>query len=707
MRFIVSRFLWNGIVRAIAFWGIFLSVIWSLEQLWPWLDATLIQDTLREAATGNLAKVSTQEFAFSLAAGLSACALGLAVAFLLLHALSVPLSLWSLRKQVERPKSMAAFAATYPDIYKTLIRHPLVGHAWREFDETLIPPRDEGGVYRNTIRPQVFINVNAIRERLIGLKLLGSIPGYFVGIGLLLTFIGLVLALNKAAAAVNSADANGMQTATRELLQVATFKFATSIAGLGASIALSFLFRIYTVWIEGCLDKFCHAVEGMLRYTAPQSITAEMNETMAGQLTELKQINSADFFARMGEKISPQIQAAFATAIAPVTASIDHAVGRLADNSQSGISDLVEKFTESVQGGAGAELRELAGTLQAVQGALLEAQRGIHGSGEDFGRRMSEAAENLNRLVSEAGDKLGASSEQSRAALVDVVATLRDTMEQANRKIDEDLGRAAAGASARVEEAMSRVLERLEGQVSAFSSGLSGFQRDMARQIDETRERVAVAQAGAAEAVGKASTHAAQALREGLTDAMRAISDEVQRFAAAMRSTETSLVAQGNAVREATTQSRAAADAFSKTAQDVRIASAPLVQSGERIAGAADKMAEGIARSVAALDAGQASARALAEALMNHNNQLATTWANYAERFENVDRSLAEALKSLAAAAQSQGQILSERVAQIDEGFAAAIDKLNPFLTDLNDNAAALGEEVERLRMTLMPRAAE
>jgi hypothetical protein len=707
MGFFASPFLWNGIVRVAVFWAVLLSVIWGLEQLWPWLDAALIQDTLREAAAGNLAKVSTQEFAFALAAGLSACAISLAVAFLVLHALLVPLSLWSVRKQIERPKNMVAFAATYPDTYKALTRHPLIGHAWREFDETLVPPKDEGGVYRNTVRPQVFINMNAARERLVGLKLLGSIPGYFVGVGLLLTFIGLVLALNKAAVAVNSADANGMQMATRELLQVATFKFATSIAGLGASIALSFFFKLYTVWIESSLDKFCHAVEGRLRYTAPQSIAVEMNETMAGQLTELKQINSADFFARMGENISPQIQAAFATAIAPVTASIDQAVGRLADNSQSGISDLVTKFTESVQGGAGAELRELAGTLQAMQGALLEAQRGIHGSGEDFGRRMSEAAENLNRLVSEAGDRLGASSEQSRAAFVDVVAALRETMEQANRKIDEDLGRAAAGASSRVEEAMGRVLERLEGQVSAFSSGLGGFQQGMARQLDETRERVAAAQVSAAEAVGQASTQAAQALREGLAEALRAIRDEVERFATAMRSTETSLAAQGNAVREATTQSRAAADAFSKTAQDVRVASAPLVQSGERIAGATDKMADALTRSVAALDAGQASSRALAEALTHHNDQLATTWANYAERFENVDKSLAEALKSLAAAAQNQGQILSERVSQIDEGFAAAIDKLNPFLADLNDNAAALGEEVERLRITLLPQAAE
>src|SRR6202012_195036 len=114
-----------------------------------------------------------------------------------------------------------------------------------------IESEERGVVRQSTARPQTFLNLGVAREKLFGLKMMGSIPGYFVGVGLLLTFVGLVLALYKAAAAVNSADAAGMQNATRELLQVATFKFSTSIAGLGSSIALSLVFRTYTIWMEG------------------------------------------------------------------------------------------------------------------------------------------------------------------------------------------------------------------------------------------------------------------------------------------------------------------------------------------------------------------------------------------------------------------------------------------------------------------------
>jgi hypothetical protein len=98
---------------------------------------------------------------------------------------------------------------------------------------------------RNTVRPQSFINLTDARGELFGLKMMGSIPGYFVGLGLLLTFIGLVLALDKAAGSTAAGSAEAMTESLNELLAAATFKFSTSIAGLGASLALALIFRTY------------------------------------------------------------------------------------------------------------------------------------------------------------------------------------------------------------------------------------------------------------------------------------------------------------------------------------------------------------------------------------------------------------------------------------------------------------------------------
>ncbi len=537
--------------------------------------------------------------------------------------------------------------------------------------------------------------------------MIGSIPGYFVGLGLLLTFIGLVLALHKAAAAVSSADAGGMQLATRELLQVATFKFSTSIAGLGASIVLSFFFRTFLIAIESSFEHFCRVVEEKLSYSAPQSIAAEMNDRLGEQVTELKAINSEKFFSMMGQGIAPQIRHAINTAMAPVATTIDQAVRQLADNSQSGISEMVERFSNTVQSNAGTELRELATTLKDMQAAMVSAQQGINGSGEDFGRRMSEAAEGMSRMIADAGERLGDGSDKSRTAMMEAVTAMRETFERANRKVDEELGAAAAGASSRVEDAMGRVLHRLEGQVDDFRNSLVAFQQGMSSQAEETRSKISSVQLEAVDIVGRVSEEAAKALQSGIGEAMQRITGEFDRFAQALRSGETSLVAQTSAVRDATDQSRLVADAFSRTAQDVRTAAIPLAQAGERIAGATERMSETVAQSVAALEIGQASSKQLAEALAAHASQLATTWENYSSKFERVDEDLGRAISELGQSTERQVQLLNDYASKVDQGFATAIEKLNPLLEGLNTNTEDLGGAVENLHRVLMPRAAE
>jgi len=683
---------WNPFFRIAAFWFVVGLATWIASSIFPTFSVSEILRGLRDAH-GDLAALSKPAFVYALAAAIFVFAAALAVAFGLLHTLSIGVSLFLVQRCVAAPKDMVAFAEAYGSIHRKLERNPLIGHAWKEFDETLVMP-DHGQPIRNTVRPQSFINIGVLRERLFGLKMMGSIPGYFVGVGLLLTFIGLVLALHKASDAVSSASASGMQEATRELLRVASFKFSTSIAGLGASIALSLLFRVYLILIEGSLDRVCHVTEQKLRYTAPQSITAEMNERLGEQVTELKQINSADFFSRMGEQLSPQIQAAFASAMAPMNSTITTAVAQLSSTSQSGVSDLIKEFTSSMQGSAGTEMRELGHALEGVRAALVDAQRNINGSGEDFGRRMSEAAENLNRLITDAGDHLGQSSEQSRLALADVVSALRETFDHADRKVQEALTQATGTASSRMEEMLGTNFARLEAQVSAFQSGLTTFQSGMSGHLEATSRRVADSQTAAVETVGAASIEAARVLREGLAAAMEQINGEIAHLTGAMRETATSLSAQSNALRDTTNQSRAIADAFGRTAQDVRAAATPLVQSGERMAGATERLSETVRSSVAALEAGQASSRELAESLGGHATQMSTVWANYSDRFEKVDGDLSRAFDQIHDATVRQGEILANYAHKVDEGLAKAVQKLRPLLGDLNDQVEDLAKSV-------------
>jgi uncharacterized protein YukE/gas vesicle protein len=723
-----TRVLWNGALRSVVFWIIVVGTVYAASLVVPFLNIALIAKTMSLAFQGHLEGLSSQPFAFALAALISFTGLGFAAAYLLMHVLLIRAALADARRQITKHKTSTDFADRFDVVHKRLSRHPLIGHAWRAFDQTTFRKADSGEI-QTTARPGTLINIGNARERLAGLKMMGSVPGYFVGVGLFLTFIGLVLALYQASAAVNSSNADGMQIATRKLLEVATFKFATSIAGLGSSILLSIMFRIYTVSIESAFDRFIHALEDRLRFVSSQSISWNMSESLAAQLTELKQINSADFFARMGENISPQIQTAFASAMVPVTSSINAAVDRLAQSSQTGVADLVDQFTNTLHVGAGEELRQLTATLQEMGSSLAATQNGIGRTGEDFGRRMSEAAENLSRLVADAGRRMDESSELNRAGLTEVVAALRETFERANQTMDRQLNESVMGASGKIEEAMSRVMGKLETQVGQFRDGLGSFHEGMTRQLTETNSQVSLAHKVAIDAVTTSSTEAANALRTGLAGALQSIRADLDGFTNTVRDVELAISAQVGALRDATDQTRRAADAFGGTAQDVRSATGPLLQSGERIASATlgmssavtsasdrisgtivdanTRLAESISRSVASFEGGQQAAAEVAASIRGHIDQLAATWAAYSEKFERVDEDLGAAIDDLSEAVTTQGEQLAKFASQVDEGFSKAISNLNPFLEDLKSNTDDLGDAVVDLKTAFVQQAAE
>lgn len=701
-----DRVLWNGLFRFACFWALVIGVPAALDLVFDISDFAFIGTTAWTAITSigtpegaaAFAALSEPKFATDLAVGLGTVGLGFLAAYFVMHLVLVRLSLRRLRRSLGRFPDRKAFAEAYGNtIYPRLKDHPLIGHAWKEFDETLLDrARSADGVIGNTVRPQAFINFSLLKEKLPGLKILGSMSGYFVGVGLLLTFVGIVLALNKASGTVSAEDSEAMRVAMQDLLHIASFKFSTSIAGLGVSILFAIFARLIVIFVESALAGFCDAVEHQLRYIPPQSITVEMNEVAKEQRDELKEINSDRYFTRLAESITPLLEQAVGRAMAPVTQQIGDAVGALSSTSQTGMTDLLKRFSETVQGGAGTELKQLARTLEATNAALQQTQRGLNGSGEDFSRKMTEAADTLSRLVSEAGSRLEGSAESSRAALQEVVEAMRAAFERANAKVEEDLSNAATSASAKVEAEMSSVMERLGSQIGGFMTAMQEFQDNSARNVVATRDQITALQTEAATAIGEAGRRAAESLESGMTAVLGRISEEIAKLEAAMQAGASAYVSQANAISSATERTRETADAFAGVATQVRNVSTPLLQGGERIASASADLRAAVDRSAEELQRAGAASSQLAQSLTEQVTRLSETWDRYREQFDKIDYSLAAAVGTLSDTTETQFQKLVEHVNRMDGELAKLLAALQPTVEDIRGNAEALSDILEQ-----------
>ncbi|NLH83545.1 MAG: anti-phage defense protein ZorA, partial [Phyllobacteriaceae bacterium] len=447
----IGALIWNGWVRLVLFVAPVALVAAGVMAAVSPLSTSDFLAVVSEAVHGDLGRVSTPDFAFTLAFLIGALAAGLLVAHGLAHALAVRLSIREARRRLEAIASKQAFARDFDRLCEDLADHPLLGHAWSEFAETVVRHRDR---LQNTFRPSVFFTPAMLREKVTGLKWMPAEPGWFVGVGLLLTFVGLVIALSKAAAGTEAASAGAgavaMQAALRELLHAATFKFSTSIAGLAASIVLSIVYRAYTIGIEHSLHAFCEAVEGKLDHIPPQAVSLEIRDRLEDQLAELRTIAGDDFSARLGSDLAPHLRDAFVAAMDPLTTRIGDAVAQIDAGSRSGVEDLIARFSASLDHGAGAQMREVTAGLKAVLAAVETVRDDMGGSSADFARRMTAASDNLERVMTEAAQRLGGQSETNRESLGRMSAALEEIFDRASRRVDETLSGAADGASGRL-----------------------------------------------------------------------------------------------------------------------------------------------------------------------------------------------------------------------------------------------------------------
>lgn len=530
----MKSWIWNAWIRVPLFWLFVFIISSALYILIAPLYFYEFRGIIAEAILVSFDRIADPKFVQSLAVAIGSLASGIAGAYGVMHAFLIPCSINKARDSVKEYGSKQEFDRNFDALSAKLSRHVLLGHAWDKFAECII--RKDGEPLKNTQRPQSYFTYAMLREKLTGLKIMPGIPSYFVGAGLLLTFVGLVLALQQAAEGTQAAQhaaggkgAEAMKTALENLLHAASFKFYTSIAGLGASIFLSFFFRLYSIHIESALSNFCEELDKKMTYLASQTVAVEMRESLAAQLSEIKEINGDKFFARLGEKVAPAIDTAMTKAVAPLAEEIGAAVSQLRENSQTGVQDMLQRFSETIHGGAGTELREIGKSLYEVRNSIEAVGANMDRSGQDFAAQLSQAADNLKNMIAEIGRGLREQSAGNVREQQEMHKAFSDLFERASKRVDENLSAAADGASLKLTDVMERVLQKLEEQVTGLEKSFGVFRDTAAGHLRTLHGEQEEAQRKSVQAVLEAYTNAARALEDGLAKSTETVRTDMAR----------------------------------------------------------------------------------------------------------------------------------------------------------------------------------
>lgn len=195
------------------------------------------------------------------------------------------------------PESEREFAGKYPDFEEQMLKLPSMTRAWTEFCETLVLPVDKSTnpIFRNTVRPHVFFNLDRLE---LGVEDKKSWPSVFVGVGLFFTFLGLIAALGAAVDVISSANAAVENVANEESLKRLFGAMSASLYALMSAMFVSLLLTLTITHAEKSINmklgRLNDKIERGVHFSTQEGLAQQSLVVMEQQLEYLRRLTADD-----------------------------------------------------------------------------------------------------------------------------------------------------------------------------------------------------------------------------------------------------------------------------------------------------------------------------------------------------------------------------------------------------------------------------
>ena len=503
--------------------------------------------------------------------------------------------------------------------------------AWEEFRETSIPPARETDRLSNTVRPAAFFH----REEL-GLDrgMWRQVPALFVSVGLFLTFLGLVAALDQTGRVLDGATAGGDGAATdglKTLLRIASTKFIMSLTGLLCSILFTLVLRYDARRTDEALHALCDDIENGCIFLSEQTILGKMLEQAREQTDHLKSFSTelvAQIARPLREDLPNTIREAMQQAMAPVV-----------ENISRGTSEGVETLVGSVSG-------QLVEGVQASVHSMNEIIGEVRDSLEAVTDRLDRSAGAMSGHMDEAVQSLASTSADGAQRIGDASRMMVDAAETLSQFIQ---GRATAAA-----EASGREIERAGQEMASGIAAATATMRDnLLDPMSTLVERV-----------------------RSLTSGVETATGQIGRYAESVENSTTAIIS----ANEGLDRSAATLTAATTPVRDVVVGIESATRTmGDRVETASEAMRRTTEHTEAVMRGTREAIEASRSTMLGAAGSLQQAVTEFREvlgRYREIDQSLGGAFEEIAKAVQSSINEISKFERDLNEEFGKALNRL-------------------------------
>ncbi|OJS99964.1 anti-phage ZorAB system protein ZorA [Marinobacter nauticus] len=379
-----------------------------------------------------------------------------------------------------------------------------VGKLWREFDESLVVSGDHSNLY-NTLDADHFFNARTLANGLTGSRLLAATPSFLVAIGVLGTFVGLTVGLDSLNL-VSGSSTDDLRDGIDNLIQGAAVAFMTSVWGVGLSLILNLIEKLFERSALAKIRKVQQEIDFLYpRIPAEQSLVhiADSSRESKEALQELHE-RIGDRLQESIKGVSDSMEEAFTTALNRIMApAIESLVSNASQQSTQVLERLVGDFVEGVSGAAknqGLLLEQAAtGVNQAVTGMSSQLGDLFSKLSEQQERQFESNREQAGRFENQI-NKVAESATSSQEALEnrfkDLLGAFSERVEKQLEIADQRNAEASVTALQHQEKLKQSLggmtddmMSRLNTQLAAADEREAQRQQSMSEQADKAAER--------------------------------------------------------------------------------------------------------------------------------------------------------------------------------------------------------------------------
>ena len=626
---------------------------------------------------------------------------------LVLLAISIALRMWYIQRgllseidagteAVERYKNSEEFAQNFGDVNSRLSNNKSLKRAWEEFEETLIHPLEDIDdpsylVFRNTKRPSEFF----ISSHFLGRLSPFLKPEDFIGIGLLLTFLGLVAALVEAGTGLNAGvDTAEMKGVIMKLLSTAGGKFIASIGGVLGSLVVSITYHRLSDGINKNLGLFSDALEKQLTFASAEKIAADQYGHMKRQTANLERLSN-EIAVAIGDRIEnamSRMPDMMGEAMEPVAEKLDNVAGQIGQSSADGMTDIVNQLSSELKGagqdsmnqvvaqldslsttmgGTVSSLRETTEMLrESLTGSARQAASDLSGSSELFSQKITEAVEAMN---------------QSHHEMHDTISSLVSQLQSGSEVFQEKLSSSRDQMQEQLVTSLQAMNQHIARQASSASEEWQG----------QIRSTIAKGAQQTTDELQSAVQHMSDQLKVPVQEVQSGLSawvEQTREVTGSLKAINTTLGAHRDGINTSTVKLVEASGAMQSASSAVRDTTMPM-----RDAAIAAKTVSEQLLMISRTTADKVShfSDQVGDSVTETKNILQTlqqTWNSQSKHLENADVELADAFKTITSnLGDSLGQ-LSKFNENMEISMAKSVEGLTAMIEELSESVVGLQE---------------